>query len=742
MTLSLRHGAVSRWTLALDESGAFEGDLVVGRGDEHVGWVIGGVLLPGEANETSRALDSFRAWCRGSVGFPPHATDLDLDARKSLAEAASGAVLRLGGMWIFVVSEARKTGKESALGRFVRMYGASIDAVGRLVASLGGAQIDARPAQRSVPLRPPAMNESAMRGMTAVVNESDEGGPRSRAMLQAETRHALEALARESWGALAPWPKLASVVVETAAFGGAHPGLSLADIGCNRVYSGLRREAGASLAVALAPFAGAPLLVLHIDALRILREIDRALRDQPADLVLAARHWARLAGDARAPDGPHLPDRTVRESALTMAEALWDSAVRLLATQGDLGPMAIALAARAEAELTRRAGAYEGVWRALDAGFVGDGALARATRAACSDSVLAARLFRLAIECANHRGDVARAEAAVTGFHRVAAGGKSYRLLAEDLVVRNVAVVALQNQLPADPAKLDAVVAELEERTRALVTTLEHAGQVVALSELSALPGEDASLPVHRQPSDTGEEKLWRALGGRPSFGLSDRERGMGYGTVAKSHALMGRFDEARLAARDARALFADSPFNLRFNAAVLARIEIERARKRPGEADGELLDAALALSGATALLKLGRAREMTSDPGRRFAFDILLRALLWAAPAWTPARESLDALVELLSSGELYESLARGELRSHPTELLGRHAGELIRRHRGPGPASARWFALSAALSDEASEGSTIARLGPFTKRLALDPAFESEGEPGSWLNPSFEYR
>jgi hypothetical protein len=150
--------------------------------------------------------------------------------------------------------------------------------------------------------------------------------------------------------------------------------------------------------------------------------------------------------------------------------------------------------------------------------------------------------------------------------------------------------------------------------------------------------------------------------------------------------------------------------------------------------------DAALALCGAKAFCDPQRVAELdaATDPGLRFALDIALRALLWAPPAGTSPSE----VARRLGSAELRAKFSQGELRSHPTELIARHAAELVRRHNGPASAVEGWFALSMELCEQPAAGHTLRQFRAFTHRLATEPEFVQDGAPGSVFNPTFEYR
>ncbi|MCE7894058.1 MAG: hypothetical protein DYH12_30895, partial [Sorangiineae bacterium PRO1] len=82
-----------------------------------------------------------------------------------------------------------------------------------------------------------------------------------------------------------------------------------------------------------------------------------------------------------------------------------------------------------------------------------------------------------------------------------------------------------------------------------------------------------------------------------------------------------------------------------------------------------------------------------------------------------------------------LFKALALRH-RTHPSELLARHAAEL-----SEGAARAAWLALSLELTDAAPEGSTLRRFSAFTRGLQ-GGAPVAEAVAGSELAPTFEYR
>jgi hypothetical protein len=562
-----------------------------------------------------------------------------------------------------------------------------------------------------------------------------------RTLAEIETRQALDALTREPAGALPAWPDLASIEVVSAKSPESHPGIAFADLGCHWIYTTLRDAPDTSLDTLFTPLrtpdAPAPLLAARF-ALRSLRALDRALREIPADLVRASRTLAVLEGDTAADRDKLSPYRAVREGSVHLGRELWSTAVsRLAATAPPArARIARALASHADAHLAAKTGDYEGTWRALHEGWAGDTPLARNTREAVSDRELAAQLWRVTMECANHRGDVAAAQNAAASTERMFRRGLSLALLAERLRVRNLAHVVLQNQLPASPEHAPALREALLTDASTLEAAADEAGAVLEV----AMPAGYCELPP--PPDSPDEASLWRALDhDAPRWQSPDLERGRCYGSVARTHAFLGDVDRALDLALRARSFFADSSIDLAFNASVIARIELERVRRtrRPASA---ALAAALTLAGVRSLSTPKAALgALVTNPAARFGIDLILRALAWNA--------GLDGLRPddwrnaLRKSGEssLFGMLSTGEFRSHPTELIARHAAELLRAG-GDEPAAQRWFELALALSREAAPGSTIARFAPFVAALASDPSFTGQGPEGCWLNPTFEYR
>lgn len=706
------------WTLAIDESGQFEAQSAgETASDQHV--LLGAVLCPGDAATLdARWTALMKATCKQlGVSYPPHATELDDQAREELVRATSADVAALGGQWIFLVHPLEARGASDIV-LYAKMLGELIDVAARLLVRSGGHKLDVRPAQRTVPLLMKEAFRAEQLGLQRG-DVTDDGRIRVRTTAEAEVRQALEALAREPQGALPKPPQLSSVEALTAGGRKAHAGVHLADAGCNRVFRALRQRGPIGHQDLLAMFSPAHVVMLGRDAARRLRALARSLRNSPPDLVSAARELERMSSRERE---SHL---AVQEGSRVALAELWSSSLAKLEPHADHA-VARALFSMADMHLATKSGSYEGVWRALEDAWVGTGALATRLRSALTDRELAARLWRVTLECANHRGDVESAERAEREFAALLQRGHSLVLLAEWSAVLNLAAVRLQNELPAAPEVHDALVQRLRDNAADLVAAADAAGDVVAL----AMP----SPPAHATPPDDADERrLWAAVGRTPAWSAPDRERGRTYGTAARTHAFLGELDRARELCLKARGFFGDSPFDLRFNASVLARIELERARLGPPAPPASVLAAAMRLAGCGELEDPGTvAGRVAKDFGARFALDLVLRQLLWTVEE-DRRRDKWMRALRKDGDQSLLHALSATELRTHPTELISRHAGELL----GSDPAAQRWFELSLAISDAAPSG-TIRRFGELTRRL---PG-KASGPHGCLSNPSFEYR
>ncbi len=717
---------MTTWTLLLDESGAFEGG-------ERVARIVGGVLCPGQGTELDKAWRGpLVAACEhAELRYPPHATACSPEQRAKLRQRASQLLLDAGGLWLFVVQAGLNGGDD--LTTYARLLGETVDAAARVAGLRGATRLEIWTARRSAPIEPSERPRAERAGF-------DLDGDRFRVMVPGEVRQVFDALSREEPGQLPPRPALDQVKVEIATYGGSHPGLVCADLGCNYLYGRVRKAPDESLVMLVAGLepveaqgTATEAIVLPRAALARLRQLDRSLRRTPAALVDAAHEVGLLDSMARGNATALSPLRAAREGAARIAADLWSRGIACLsqAKPARLEELARVLAGQGEAQLAVRSGSYEGLWRALSDGWCGETLLARSVRSSCTDREVSAKLWRLSMEAANHRGDVAAASAAHHAFEEQLQGELSLSLLAERLTVQTLAVVMAQNGLPFAPDDASRVCEELVSGAAALAKIAEDASQLIALFEgLTAAPERVVS---------ADELAIWTAAGVEPQWLRPDRGCGRLLGTAARSLAFAGRLDEARSSALRARTLFS-APLDLRFNAMVLARVELERCRLDP-ECDKALLLAALEFLNWQQQRKPHDVRErIESDLGQRFLLDIILRAVLWAPDLLDLPSQAWANALRAQGESSLLSLLSTGTRRSHPTELIARHAGELARRF-GDEDTAQRWFALSSTLCEESADG-TLRRFLVFTLGLATSPASVPVGPSGSVGNPTFEYR
>ncbi len=723
------------WTLTTDESGNFDD-----QGARRL--VLGGLLWHVESSVVNdRLAKDLRGHCaQHGVPFPIHAYDVrtrrrdDGEAFLRDARTIVGRLLSELGGWVVLLVHDNVRSEPWDFSLHARLLGDVTTLAGHLAGAHKVDFLSCVPASRRTGNLTDEQVERARHAgfpITEVVSE-DTKERFVRGVSGTEVREALFALRREAKGELPAWPAAGDIDVESAARWSSHAGLAAADLICNEVLRALGRLDLTKLALGDVEtrlgedFAGRT-LILERGSLATLLQIQRSLRETSPDLWGAARSVAALRAGATA--GGVLERGTART-----AELLWTAALRQLGSvpSGVLLRLARALAARCEADLAAKTGAYEGCWLALDAGWVGASPLAAAVRGATTDRELAARLWKLSVECANHRGDHKGATSAFEAFERVLDAGRSLRLLAEALEAQNHHLVTLQNQLPASPLEMPDILERLEQRTKKLRALADETADLVAMSDAAAPTRSMAVVPARTEEGIARSLHLDGFLWASP-----DRERGRAIGTIGRSYAFLGRLDEALSNVLEARRYFADSPLDLAFNATVLARALAEKGRLG-GEVPAEAVRGALELVGVS-LADSPRewAKSVRTAPWRRFGLDALLRVALWLPQ--TLDRDRLEKLLRSLAKdAELLGALFDGELRSHPSELLGRHAGELLLT-RDPDRARA-WLAQSVALSGEATDG-TIRAFGRFTERLR-DGQGPTDDPPGSVLNPTFEYR
>ncbi len=295
----------------------------------------------------------------------------------------------------------------------------------------------------------------------------------------------------------------------------------------------------------------------------------------------------------------------------------------------------------------------------------------------------------------------------------------------------------LQNRLPAEPEHLETFRASLREAAQQLASDVDTAADFLEVVR------DEADTDSRPQQSDTREPELWRALLDRePEWNAPDEERGRSYGTAARSMAFLGELDRAIQVAMKARSFFLNED-DLRFNAAVITRILLEQMRLSPSAREPAALQPAFDLAGGHALLTANRARDRIEEsPAHRFVLDLWLRRLLWSGNFEEEKRTAWIKGLTANGRDSLFPLLSRGELRSHPTELIARHAGELLLRN-GDREGANRWLDLSIAICDASPDG-TLRRFGAFTKHLRANGGAPPPGSApeGSILAPNFEYR
>jgi hypothetical protein len=223
-----------------------------------------------------------------------------------------------------------------------------------------------------------------------------------------------------------------------------------------------------------------------------------------------------------------------------------------------------------------------------------------------------------------------------------------------------------------------------------------------------------------------------------PKDAIRDRELARCLGTIARSYAFLGRYDDALRTALESRAHFQGDAFDLRINANVIARILLDSSRSGGATEKKDAIAKALKLAGVSDLADPHQVILHLADaPALRFSVDLLLRAIIFCPLAVDITLMRLWMVdVEKGASSELYKVLSASKLRTHPTELIARHAGETCTEDAS----KKAWLELSRDLSRAGGDHSTLKRLEPFT--TALLEGKPVSGKPGSVSNPTFEHR
>ena len=712
-------------TLLCDETGNF-GDAT--RTPDSVN-VVGGIIIPriGQRALATRWSGAIASLCK-KHNVPPHAREIrDVGVRAEFLAAATTAVRDAGGWWLFVRAPEAQP-EDAPLGLYLRVLETWVDLAARLAWSFGADEVDVVPAQRTVPFSH-RIAERAVAEQAGRQTSIDEHQTDVRAMVRPGVRVTIEQLRQEGG------PSLGEVRIDPAATERAHPGIDLCDFGCFAVRQAL---VGKQAWPAQWPEANDDgLLVVAFDDATTLRRLARTAREPILDIARLSTQRASLYARHK---GSSARDTLVRSGAARVADQFHAAAISNWAredvsdarVQGLLATLAGATAATLDA----KQGDYEGTWSALVDAWVGDGALAARARRVLQNVQQAAHLERLVLECANHRGDVVAADAAWIRFAALTSKSSSLALLSESLTATNVRHGALQNRLPARRDEVAHVREQLENAAGRLIEIAKVAEAVVGMAdELRVGAATDES-----SPPAPPELALWNALGRTRPAHATNSEVGRCFGSAARTWAFLGAHEKALDLALEARARFGDDSDDLKFNARVLVRLLCDEARVVGSVSQDRIavLRSALRLAGSDDLrTPEAFVREaLPGDAGLRFGIDGLLRCLLWASVAVEPrVSAAWSKYLALGKQCDLFRQLSES-VRSHPSELIARHAGELVK-----GDARRDWLDLSIQLSSDAAAGATLNRFAAFTK--ALCDATDVSGEPaGSELQPTFEYR
>ncbi|MCA9644186.1 MAG: hypothetical protein KC492_26010 [Myxococcales bacterium] len=220
-------------------------------------------------------------------------------------------------------------------------------------------------------------------------------------------------------------------------------------------------------------------------------------------------------------------------------------------------------------------------------------------------------------------------------------------------------------------------------------------------------------------------------LGVEAPSNTQDPALGAALGTLGRTRAFLGDHDAAARTLLEARSQFA-TELDRSVNAAFLAHLELDRG----SDADASRLERVLSTlapeHARTPVHAVARLRA--EDFGFRFTLDILLKTLATGVALDGTSHSDWQ---EALLGDELFDLLT--VQRSHPTELIGRHAGEVLQRG-GHAAEAQRWFTLSVQVA--AAGGSALQRTAVFTNLLAQHGAQAATGPRGCLTNPCYAQR
>lgn len=328
-----------------------------------------------------------------------------------------------------------------------------------------------------------------------------------------------------------------------------------------------------------------------------------------------------------------------------------------------------------------------------------------------------ARIARARI--ASHRGDPQHAHRSVALARRSAAHESSLRSRLLSLEAALLEAVAAQNQWPFEPGSLSDARAMEDAST----------GLEGVIRELrSTLGSEVDEPPPDFQPLDLGSlgRELWRNVRD-PLFGKA-------LGSLGRSWGFLGRHDQAARALLDARSLFVASKDRTRC-VHHLAHLELDRGPRFNDGLLQRMLDQILPAAARAPEVNLHRLSG--GDKAFRFTINLLLKTLLRSRAVPGLDRRTWATAFSAEGTGSWFDEVR--SLRSRPTDLLARHAAELL-RVSGEEEAAGRWFALGVEVGREG--GITMQRMAAFTERLWRGGGEDAAAPRGSILNPCYEYR
>jgi tetratricopeptide (TPR) repeat protein len=317
---------------------------------------------------------------------------------------------------------------------------------------------------------------------------------------------------------------------------------------------------------------------------------------------------------------------------------------------------------------------------------------------------------------ANHRGDVETALDALKKAMNASNRENSLRMKLLRLEAANLAAVATQNRWPFDGAAADEI-SVMREATDTLRRSIEEVQPLLDCLDNRTMSSDEKGL---RQTEAITQ--------------IKDPSIGGALGTMGRCCAFLGLHKEAIDCLEHAGEHFI-SPLDLSLNAHFLLHVELDR----PDGCDAGKVNALF----NRIVQVVDRAPEKITQSIRdgnlalRFSLDLLLKAMMAdVALEGMDRGKWRDAFIDNKEGG-LFRTLSG--LHSHPTELVGRHAGELLRK-LGNEDAARQWFELGIVVGEKG--GDTMQRLALFTRRL-LDGKGPDLATPiGSVFNPNFEYR